>query len=267
MERAKKSLTWLGHNCFTFTFNDVKFVVDPFLVKGVSPVKAAEISADYVLVSHGHADHCTDAVEIAQRSNAVIVAVAEVASFFSRRQVKTEPMNIGGAIYVPVSESANLPKAQILAVQAPHSSTMPDGSAGGNSVGFVLSFPQNGCFISPDKAPIKPMKQTLSAANAFNVYFACDAGLFSEMEWIGELGIDLAVLPIGSRYTMGPAMSLDAINMLKPRYVIPSHYSTWDPISQDAVKWSEAVREYTQAEPLLLTPGQVASEGEDGLWR
>ncbi len=266
MDQRSKKLTWFGHNCFLFEFDNTKFLIDPFLVKGVSPVTAKDVSANYILVSHGHLDHCSDAEEIAKNNDSTIIAIAEIAGYFSNKQVKTEPINIGGAIYLPLT-TTNQPSMQVLAVQAPHSSTMPDNSPGGNSLGFVLSFSRTGLALSPDKAPLKPMKQMLADANAFNVYFACDAGLFSEMEWIGELGIDLAVLPIGSRYTMGPAISLDAINMLKPRFVIPSHYSTWSPIAQNVINWSNSVKQFTNSYPLLLSPGDSIEEKEDGSWR
>ena len=266
MKSTTKKLTWLGHNCFIFEYGDAKFIVDPFLIPDSSPFSAESIAADYVLVSHGHDDHCADALTIARKNNASVVAVAEIAGFFTKIGVKTEPVNIGGAIYLPVSGDASVPKAQILAVQAPHSSTLPQGDHGGNSLGFVVSFSQNGVSLSPNDAPIKPMQKTLADAAAFSIYFACDTGFFSEMRWIGKLGIDVAVLPIGDRYTMGPSTSLDAIDAISPRYVVPSHYNTWPPISQNVSQWSDAVRQYTKSEPIVLTVGKSVNEKEDGSW-
>lgn len=267
MTNPAPKLTWFGHNCFLFEYNGVRFLVDPFLADGVAPASAADLRADYLLVSHGHADHCDNALEIAKRSHGTVVAIAEVAGYFARKGVKTEAGNIGGAIYLPISNDPNVPKAQLLMVQAPHSSTMPDGSAGGNSIGFVLSFPRNGAHLSPDKAPVKPMKNLLADADAFTVYFACDSGYFTEMNWIGQFGIDLAVLPIGDRYTMGPSVSLDAILALEPRYVVPAHYNTWPPLAQNADKWADAVAHYTQAAPIVLTPGQSIAADESGNWK
>lgn len=266
MVESSTKLTWLGHNCFQFERDGLRFIVDPFLVDGVAPRRAEEIDVDYILVSHGHADHCQHAVAIAKRCGATIVAVAEMASYFSQQGLKTEPMNIGGAIYLP-SQSSRSPKVQVLAVQAPHSSTTPSGTPGGNSMGFVLSFAQNGVDLSPSEGEIKPMKDALADANAFNAYFACDAGFFSELSWIGALGIDLAVLPIGDRYTMGPRVSLDAIAALSPKHVVPSHYNTWPPISQNADAWSAAVRKYTQATPLVPKPGQTLQQDDSQTWR
>lgn len=267
MEKSNGRLTWLGHNCFLFERDGVKFVVDPFLPKGLAPATPEEIKVDCVLVSHGHADHCEDALKIAKNNDATIVSVAEVSSYFAKKGVKTEALNIGGAIYLPTPSAADAPQFQLLAVQAPHSSTMPDGSSGGSSLGFVLSFSQNGAPLSPAKTEIKPMKQTLADADAFSVYFACDAGYSTEMNWIGELGIDLAILPIGDRFTMGPAMSLDAINAIKPRFVVPAHYNTWPPIAQDVSRWQAAVRKYTSAVPLVLAVGSSICKSENGDWR
>lgn len=134
-------------------------------------------------------------------------------------------------------------------------------------MGFVLSFSQNGAPLSPDQAPIKPLKDVLADAEAFSIYFACDTGYFSEMSWIGKLGIDVAVLPIGDRYTMGPSLSLEAISALNARYVVPCHYNTWPPISQDASKWADAVQRYTQSKPLVLKPGVPVAEDESGNWK
>lgn len=266
MGNHKITLTWLGHNCFIFEFSSVKFLVDPFLVEGIAPVKVSEVKADYILVSHGHADHCGNALEIAQQNHATIVAIAEVAGFFGKRGVKTEPCNIGGALYLPVSADPNVPKAQILVTPAPHSSTMPDGTPGGNSVGFVLSFSQNDAHLEPSKSEIKPLRNTLNDASAFSVYFACDTGYFTEMNWLGDLGLNLAVLPIGDRYVMGPGLSLDAINALRPDYVVPAHYNTWPPIAQDSERWSDAVRQYAKAMPLVLEVGKSVTY-KDGEWR
>lgn len=267
MAKKSKRLTWFGHNCFLFEYESTKFLVDPFLAPSVSPVRASDIKTDYILISHGHSDHCANAVEIAGNSSPTIIGIAEVASFFNRKGLKTESVNIGGALYLPFADAPDKPKFQILTVQAPHSSTMPDGSPGGNSIGFVLSFSQNDTWLSPDKAPIKPMRDLLSDALAFTIYFACDAGYFEEMKWIGRLGVDLAVLPIGDLFTMGPSVSLDAINAINPQCVVPCHYNTWKPIAQDVGKWSDAVRQYTKSLPLPLAPGQTISEVANGVWK
>ncbi|MDD3590149.1 MAG: MBL fold metallo-hydrolase [Thermoguttaceae bacterium] len=267
MKHTLKKLTWLGHNCFLFEYGKTKFITDPFLTPDSSPISAENIEANYILVSHGHDDHCADALVIAKNNKSPIIAIPEVAGYFAQKGAATEPVNIGGAVYVPLFNDINLPKAQVLAVQAPHSSTLSNGAPGGNSLGFVLSFSQNEVCLSPNDGTIKPMRQTLEDASAFSIYFACDTGYFSEMSWIGRLGIDLAVLPIGDRYTMGPSTSLDAIEAIQPRYVVPSHYNTWPPISQNVEKWRDSVRKYTKSEPILPIIGSSIEEQEDGSWR
>ena len=87
------------------------------------------------------------------------------------------------------------------------------------------------------------------------VYFACDTALFSDMKLIGAAGIDLAVLPIGDHFTMGPDDSIQAIKLIEPRRVAPAHYNTWPPIEQDPHRWAEQVRAETSAEPIVLEPG------------
>jgi len=267
MTKLDKKLTWFGHNCFLFEYGTTRFLTDPFLVKGLAPVAPEDVDANYLLVSHAHGDHCADASTVARKSSAKIVAVAEVADYFGRKGADVEPVNIGGAVYLPLASKDDSPLAQVLATPAPHSSTFSNGTPGGNSLGFVLSFSQNGRGIGSQAPEIKPLRESLDDADAFSIYFACDAGYFSEMEAIGRLKIDVAVLPIGDRYTMGPSLSLDAINAIKPRFVVPSHYDTWAPIAQDARKWSEAVLKHTQAIPLVLPVGGSVQEGADGIWK
>ena len=88
------------------------------------------------------------------------------------------------------------------------------------------------------------------------VYFACDTALFLDMKLIGTAGIDLAVLPIGDRFTMGPDDSIEAVKLLAPKRVAPAHYNTWPPIEQDAAAWAERVRVHTAAEPVVIAPGE-----------
>ena len=87
------------------------------------------------------------------------------------------------------------------------------------------------------------------------LYFAGDTALFSDMRLIGDQVIDLAFLPIGDNFTMGPEDSLRAINYIRPRSVIPMHYKTWPPIDQDASVWGNAVNNETTAQPIVLDPG------------
>jgi L-ascorbate metabolism protein UlaG (beta-lactamase superfamily) len=220
-------LRWLGHGSWLITSADQRIVLDPFLTNSpTAPLSIDELEADYILVSHGHFDHVDDLVPLASRCQATVIGMFEIINWLESKHeiTATEPMNLGGEI--------ELPFGKVKMVQATHSSVLPDGTNGGVPAGFVVSFPEG------------------------KVYFACDTGLFLDMQLIGKLGIELAVLPIGDRFTMGPADSIEAIKLLQPRRVAPAHYNTWPPIEQDAVAWAEAVKSETAAEPVVLEPGQ-----------
>jgi L-ascorbate metabolism protein UlaG (beta-lactamase superfamily) len=189
-----------------------------------APVKSDAVKADFVLVSHGHFDHVADAAAVANRSGATVVANFEICEWLSKQGVKsTQPMNLGGAI--------DLPFGRVKMTIAHHSSVLPDGTNGGNPGGFLLTL--------GDK----------------KVYFACDTGLFYDMKLIGAAGLDLAVLPIGDRFTMGPLDAIEAVKLLEPKRVVPSHYNTWPPIAQDAKAWAAQVKAETNAEPIIVSPG------------
>jgi L-ascorbate metabolism protein UlaG (beta-lactamase superfamily) len=115
-----------------------------------------------------------------------------------------------------------------------HGSALPDGSDGGNPCGILITTP-----------------------GGQKVYLAGDTGLFGDMALIGEEGLDLAVIPIGDNYTMGPDDALRAVKLLKAKNVIPGHYNTWELIEQDADAWAERVRSETDTEPHVLQPGDT----------
>jgi L-ascorbate metabolism protein UlaG (beta-lactamase superfamily) len=218
-------LTWLGHGTWLIETEGHHVLLDPFLDDSpVAPFKAAEARADFILVSHGHFDHVADAAAIAARTGATVVANYEICEWLAARgAAKVEQMNLGGAI--------DLPFGRVKLTVAHHSSTLPDGSAGGNPGGFLLTLGKR------------------------KVYFACDTALFGDMKLIGAVGLDLAVLPIGDRFTMGPDDALRAIELLEPKRVVPSHYNTGPPIAQDAAAWARRVRVETSAEPIVLDVG------------
>lgn len=219
-------LTWLGHGCWLIESGEHAVLLDPFLDESpTAPIKADEARADYILVSHGHFDHVADVAPIAKRTGATVVAVFEIAQWFAdQHQIeKTVGMNTGGGV--------DLPFGRVTMTPALHSSQLPDGTYGGNPAGFLVQMDEG------------------------TVYFACDTALFSDMKLIGQVGVDLAVLPIGDRFTMGPAASVEAVKLIQPRRVAPAHYNTWPPIAQDAQAWAELVRQQTSAEPVVVAPG------------
>jgi L-ascorbate metabolism protein UlaG (beta-lactamase superfamily) len=228
MTQKNTELTWLGHGCWLLKINEARLLVDPFLDDSPSaPRKADQVDADYILVSHGHFDHVADAASIANRCQATVLSNYEITTWLAEKQgVKnTVGMNLGGGI--------NLPFGRVQLTIAFHSSQLPDGSPGGNPGGFVIQTP------------------------GATVYFACDTGLFGDMQRIGSRGIDLAVLPIGDLFTMGPDDALEAVKLIRPKQVVPSHYNTWPPIAQDADQWAARVRQETKTTPVILRPGET----------
>jgi L-ascorbate metabolism protein UlaG (beta-lactamase superfamily) len=218
-------LTWLGHGTWLLETAGGRVLLDPFLDDNpAAPCKAADVQAEFILVSHGHFDHTADVESIARRCDALVIATFEVCEWFAKRGLRTHAQNIGGAC----AHRFGRVKLTI----AHHSSTMPDGAPGGDPAGFLLELPEG------------------------RVYFACDTGLFGDMQGIGRGGLELAVLPIGDNYTMGPDDALEAVKLLAPRRVVPAHYDTWPPIAQDAAAWAQRVRAETAAEPIVLRPGE-----------
>ena len=219
------TLTWLGHGTWLIATGGHNVLVDPFLDDSPSaPVKSGDVTADYILVSHGHFDHVADAAKIANRTGATVVSNFEICEWLAKQGVKkTEPMNLGGAI--------DLPFGRVKLTIAHHSSVLPDGAAGGNPSGFLLTLPEG------------------------KVSLACDTGLFYDMKLIGDEGLALAVLPIGDRFTMGPDDALRAAKLLAANRVVASHYGTWPPIAQDAAAWAKRVEAETDSKVVLLEPG------------
>ena len=219
-------LTWLGHGSWSIDSAGKRVLLDPFLDDSpTAPVKADEVQADYILVSHGHFDHVSDVAAIAKRTGALLVANYEITEWFRQQHgiENSQPMNLGGGV--------DLDFGRVTMTVAFHSSQLPDGSYGGNPGGFLIQLDDG------------------------RVYFACDTALFSDMQLIGSEGIDLAVLPIGDLFTMGPDASLDAIKLIRPKRVAPAHYNTWPPIEQDASAWAERVKAETSAVPVVVQPG------------
>ena len=220
-------LTWLGHASWQLKTAQHTILIDPFLDDSpTAPLKAKDAAADFILVSHGHFDHIADAAKIANRTGATVVSNYEITTWLAKNHgVKnTVGGNLGGGV--------NLPFGRVKLTVAFHSSALPDGSNGGNPCGFRVTL-----------------------ASGEKVYFACDTALFSDMALIGAGGLDVAVLPIGDLFTMGPDDALEAVKLLKPKKVVPSHYNTWPPIEQDPERWAERVRAETKTEPVVVKPG------------
>ena len=219
------TVTWLGHGAFQIDSAGRSILIDPFLTGNPAAATTADaVNADAIIVSHGHGDHLGDTVAIAQRTGAVVIANYEITEWLARQGVRhTHAMNTGGAHAFDFGT--------VKLTIAHHSSGLPDGTYGGNPCGVLLRLP------------------------GATIYHACDTSLFAEMQSIGDEGLDLAIVPIGDNFTMGPDDALAAVKLLRPRHVIPDHYNTWPLIAQDGEAWAERVRAETTAQPIVLAPG------------
>lgn len=217
--------TWFGHATCSLTIGDHHVVVDPYFTGNpAASTNGEDVMAEYILVSHGHGDHTTDVEPLAKRTGALIITNNEIAGYYGKKGFKTHGQHIGGGHHWPFG--------YLKFTHAVHGSGMPDGFPGGVAAGFLLTTPENK-----------------------KIYIACDTGLFSDMRLIGEEGVDLAVLPIGDNYTMGPDDALRAVKLLEPKKVIPYHYNTWDLIKQDPDAWVKRVIAETKSKAQVMKPG------------
>lgn len=207
-----------------------QLVIDPFITGNPrTPVKLESLNPDHVLVTHAHGDHWADVPALAERAGATVVATAEIATYASGLGLTAHGMNVGGAHQFPFGRLRLTP--------AWHSSSFPDGTYGGMPTGQVLDL------------------------GGHRLYHAGDTALFSDMRLIGDLGLDLALLPIGDNYTMGPDDALEAVKLLRPRYVMPIHFGTFPLLAQDAGEFKRRVEGETPARCLVLEPGESTMLG------
>lgn len=219
-------LTWYGHAAWSIQVNGFTVLIDPFLSKNpLAPIPPDKVSADFIVVTHGHEDHLGDTIAIAKRTGATVIANAEISQWLSGHGLRTHGQHIGG--------SSRYPFGHLKLTQAVHGSALPDATYGGMPAGVLI------------------------ASGLHKLYHAGDTGLFAGMALIGDEGVDVALLPIGDRYTMGPDDALRAVKLLRPRVVIPMHYNTWEIIQQDPYEWAARVRGETEAEAVVLSVGDT----------
>lgn len=217
---------WYGHGTMGLKLGAYRLVIDPFFRDNPAATTSGDdIKADFILVSHGHGDHVGDVEQLAKRTGALIIANNEIAVYFANKGLKTHGQHIGGGFRHPFG--------YLKLTQAMHGSALPDGSNGGNPAGMLIT-----------------------TSDGKKIYMACDTGLFGDMKLIGEEGIELAVLPIGDNYTMGPDDALKAVKFIQPKHVVPVHYNTWDEIKQDEKTWAKRVEKETKTQVHVMKPGE-----------
>lgn len=204
--------TYFGHSSFAVELNNKKIVFDPFITPNelARNVDVNSIEADYILVSHGHADHVADLETLAKNTEATVVSNFEVSGWIESKGVsKVHPMNQGG--------KKEFDFGTVKCVNAIHSSSLPDGSYGGNPVGFIIT----------------------STEGAF--YYSGDTALTTDMQLIPRwASLNFAVLCIGDNFTMGYEDAIEAAKMINCKKIVGVHYDTFPYITIDQQKVKQA---------------------------
>ena len=203
---SKVSVQYLGHSCFLITTPKSKILIDPFLTGNPkAAVKAEDVQCDFILVSHAHSDHYGDTVAIAKRTGATVVAVYELALHVGAQGVQAHPLGCGGGGEFPFGRLQLTIAHHTSSVEGPNGSVML-----GAPVGFLMRL------------------------EGKTIYFAGDTALTMDMQLLGERKqIDLALLPIGDNFTMGPEDAAEAVRFLRPKLSVPMHYNTFPMIEVD----------------------------------
>lgn len=227
--QAMVQVSWIGHGTFQIESNGHRVLIDPFINGNPTATqKADDFSPDTILVTHAHGDHVDhvgDVVEIAERSGATVYAIVELAAWFADQGLATTVGFFGG--------TADFPGGSAKLVPAVHTSTTPDGKVTTPPAGMVVRF------------------------GGKTIYFAGDTSLFGDMAFIGDEELDIAVLPIGDHFTMGPSDAVKAARLLRAPVIIPGHYNTFPAIAQNAAAFAADVESHTASRVTIFQPGET----------
>jgi L-ascorbate metabolism protein UlaG (beta-lactamase superfamily) len=210
-------LTYFGHSAYQIETNGTRLLFDPFITGNVHAegiVTADELDPHFILLTHAHPDHWGDTVDIARRTNAVVVGTHEISEYLINREgyENVQPMNTGG--------TWRFEWGRVEWMMAMHSSSFPDGTYGGSPNGILLE------------------------AEGKVIYNTCDTAPFAEMAWIGEdYRVDVCLMPIGDCYTQGPEGAVRSARMIRPDLTLPLHYNTFPLIQVDVSHWERLMRE------------------------
>lgn len=210
------TITYYGHSTFGIESEGKQLIVDPFFAPNnpVATITVQEVGADFILLTHGHEDHVADAVALAKRTGALVIANFEIVGWLQSQGVeKVHPLHIGGGNTFAFGRA----KMTI----AHHGSMLPDGRNGGNPGGYLLNL-----------------------NDGTDIYISGDTALTYDMRLIGEAGgVDVAILCMGDNFTMGPEDAVIAAEFVGAKTVIPAHYNTWPYIAQDPQRFARMVVE------------------------
>ncbi|MDD3581323.1 MAG: metal-dependent hydrolase [Desulfobacca sp.] len=224
-------ITFYGHSAFKLDGAGSSVLIDPWLDNPLLQTPIAALGAvNLILVTHGHADHLGNTVEIAHKTGAPVVAIHELACYLAGKGLEVIGMNKGG--------TCSAGGVKVTMTQALHSSSLEEGGRllpAGDPVGFVVEF-----------------------ANGFRVYHAGDTAVFKDLELIRELyHPELAMLPIGDHYVMSPAEAALACRLLRPKFVIPMHYGTFPVLTGTPEKLQSLLQDQPDIQIVVLKPGET----------
>ncbi|MEE8192395.1 MAG: metal-dependent hydrolase [Gemmatimonadales bacterium] len=212
------SITFLGHAGFLLSDGTHTVAIDPFLTGNpVATMKPDEVKCQSIVLTHGHADHLGDTVAIAKANDATVFGAFEIVEYMGEQEIKGEPGNPGGKITADFG--------WVAFTQAVHSSSY-EGRYMGMPCGAVVHM------------------------GGVTVYHLGDTGIFGDMKLLGEIyRPDIALVPTGDRFTMGPELATRAVEMIKPKVAIPMHYGTWPLLLPNATGFEPKGVEVKEMEP------------------